>query len=1180
MSSALKLAAALGAVALLGAAYWWANSRATGVAPAGSTRLAAVEETTDAARPEGEDSPDAAPAAAPASSLSPATGDRFGTGAGKLAVWVEDPEAVRVAGAEVCLSRSEADVRMARGVALFHREATSTAEEPCVFAELPDGYFALVATKGERGASQLLYLSAQNPGAVHTLVLAQTGSISGYVRDETGAAIAGAAITPARGDAASAHIAPLLASAYRTTSSADGAFRIAHLPVEKWQLLATADGFAPHYSDWLEPGATDVILTLCRGAAVSGRVLLQETGEAPPAGLVVVLSGALPLERHEAKTDGEGRFRFSDVGDAKYRWKVEDETLVLAEEMQHLVVRDGSAAPEALLVVAPGAVAAGRVYDAGTKRGIAGVELQVSSHLRPEDGPVAKAKTAEDGSYRVGPIPPGTWAIRRSHFPGYPMPQWRQAPLFVARLGATMSDLDFELSRGVTIAGRVEDRGGNEIPGAQVRALVEGTNGWQQAITDRAGRFKLLGFAAQDQVLLDAAKAGFAAAPAGALTVPPEGIAEHVLTLEPEASIAGRVVDASGKPLSGISVQVQPPDRGRFPSPPAITDIEGRFRAGGLGAGTYFVNAQRPQRWAWGESTNGKQVTVAAEEAITGLEIVLTEDAAAAIRGTVTGEGGEAVAGAQVNCWSQLGKGAGSVSEEDGAYELAGLMPGNYTVQVVHADFAAQRRPNVARGSAGIDFVLEATGFVAGVVRDARTSNPIAEFEIAQFEGELTALQPWHRDQFTRHSEPAGRFRVRRAAIGPVTVVARARGYTEAALVAGARDGSGGSAGEPETEVVILLEPGSAVEGFVADAGGNPIEGASIFVGPVPDEWVRAQAIAARSDGEGRFEIPSVAAEATELSAYHASFAPATVPLSAARSAPVRFLLRSGASIAGTVTAGGEPRGGCWVSVSCQGSGGGGGHASDENGHFRFDGLPEGAASVNAGFQSEGAIWRNRSLMVELVAGETRTVNFEFLAGTATLEGQVIADGVDLGNATATVAIESEGGSETCARPLSADGTFRFEGLLAGKGSVNITTGSETNRMRQQGAAIELVPGLVLRKEIRFSGGATISGRITGTEGAAKVFAAAHRGEVEIRTLTQEVLSTLETKIAAVMQIGKDGEYILEGLEAGTYTLLVAASDSEILGSGDLARLRLATSIVTVGGEDKMEVDLAVPARE
>jgi hypothetical protein len=135
---------------------------------------------------------------------------------------------------------------------------------------LREGMYQINANVEGRGPASVTARS----GDTVSLLLPDSGVIEGHVRDERGEPVRHFAIDVIVALPGDAPAAPPVWS--KTFDSPDGAFRVAELPVWSVVLRATAEGYAPAFTEELslspKAGTKNVEMTVARGCALSGKV--------------------------------------------------------------------------------------------------------------------------------------------------------------------------------------------------------------------------------------------------------------------------------------------------------------------------------------------------------------------------------------------------------------------------------------------------------------------------------------------------------------------------------------------------------------------------------------------------------------------------------------------------------------------------------------------------------------------------------------------------------------------------------------------------------------------------------------------------------------------------------------------------------------------------------------------
>jgi hypothetical protein len=375
----------------------------------------------------------------------------------------------------------------------------------------------------------------------------------------------------------------------------------------------------------------------------------------------------------------------------------------------------------------------GRVVSSVSGDGIGGASL---SFLH---GGVAIAVSADGvGTFKFAPGEPVRYELHEVAARGYLpfVPEVGHSPVvLVARPGVRIGDVTLHLVPAVGYEGKVLDSNGNPVGGAEVRRLGGGP-GERRWESDREGKFA---FHAEDGALLEGRKVGHGA---GRAEVDFAVQVSHQLTIRlgpagadggagaALGSIAGRVVDAQGRPVEGALVQARAddrralPGRERHPSGSATSDADGAFTIEDLDEVDHEVTARGPGRASASGVRPGAR----------GLELRLA--LGGAIEGVVRdAASGRPVAGFVVELLERRGAlerasvATATFFDPDGRYRLDGIASGDYLVTAVAAGRAPspEARATVAAGEATrVDLALAAGARLRGRVIEAEGGAPIA----------------------------------------------------------------------------------------------------------------------------------------------------------------------------------------------------------------------------------------------------------------------------------------------------------------------------------------------------------------------------------------------------------------------------------------------------------------------
>jgi protocatechuate 3,4-dioxygenase beta subunit len=527
-------------------------------------------------------------------------------------------------------------------------------------------------------------------------------------------------------------------------TNSDGTFTLTGLAAGTAVLTAhSSDGNLSSPPVTVTAPAKDVTITIPRGARIEGRILDRATQQ-PVTDFAVSLPSRTqrtydfgPREEKTIHAD-DGRYAIDNVPPGAVNLTARAAGYVTGSRGD-INAEDGKTVTGIDIQLDRGATISGHVTSHGAA--IAGAEVRQASQRTMQPGPQGGGVTTDaDGLYKLDGIAEGERLIE-FHKAGFVT---AQKPVEVK--GGKDVQLDAELDPGHELRGRVVDRSGRGVAGANVMASGVGERRFDNMIaSDADGSFVVAGLA-DGKYQVTARKEGMVSGEASDIELPQTR--PLTLTLDSGATITGRVTGVTPEELTQVVVTAV----GGTSRNQTYTDASGNFSLPGMPDGQVRVDAFLVTA---GRRRMAPAKTIVVENGIApAVEINFEEGIN--VSGRVT-KGGVPVSYGSIS-FSPAGVRPGSdrqfvnaMISPDGTYTAAGLSIGDYTVRVNGPSVSQYQTKYTASVSGTFDIDIHGAT-VRGRVVDARSGAPIANARVL-----LMSRMPANGSAFT---DSDGRFAI------------------------------------------------------------------------------------------------------------------------------------------------------------------------------------------------------------------------------------------------------------------------------------------------------------------------------------------------------------------------------------------------------------------------------------
>ncbi len=398
--------------------------------------------------------------------------------------------------------------------------------------------------------------------------------------------------------------------------------------------------------------SSPLVVVVERAVALSGKVVYGD-GKLVPDVSIEVRGGTI-TNRNEQSADGT--FTFTGLGPGKY-------TMIATTVDGRLSTPPlDVAAPAAnvVLTMARGGRIEGRVIDRATQQPITDFTVSPLRRQNPSFGEGEKETHADDGSFALENVPPGTATLRVAAR-GYVTAT--RGDIEVEE-GRTVRGIDVTLERGAKLSGHVTAVG-KAVAGVLVRAVSLTGSNLATGVSDADGQYSIDGIPSGEQTF-EFRKQGFITKRQNVETSATKDVHLDV-ELDRGRELRGRVVDKSGSAVAGASLSAYSPTS---ENAQAISESDGSFVLEGLGDSRCSVQARK---------SGYVSATVRDVDVPQASPLTITLDRGTAITGRVTGLPPSELGAVHVNA-SGADSSSSAQTDASGAFTLRGVPDGRLTV--------------------------------------------------------------------------------------------------------------------------------------------------------------------------------------------------------------------------------------------------------------------------------------------------------------------------------------------------------------------------------------------------------------------------------------------------------------------------------------------------------------------
>ncbi|MEI2325688.1 carboxypeptidase regulatory-like domain-containing protein [Priestia megaterium] len=530
-------------------------------------------------------------------------------------------------------------------------------------SNLAPGSYSISAEASDFGVNTLSTIVVANQTTSVTIPLTPTpATVTGQVSSQqTSTSLQGVSVTAVINGQVSAN----------TVTDLNGNFQLTNLPAGEVTIIISTSNFATETQTLtLTPGETvfrDVSLTPLPGT-ITGTITNEQTGAPVQDAIITVrqFSPAGPIVTNTI-TNTQGQFSTINLPPGTYTI-IAEATNLGTTSATTVVVPNTSSTVNIGLAPNPGTIQ-GTITAAGTGSPVPESRVQV---IRKDGTIVNEVITNEAGSFNITGLTPDfyTLVVTNSSFQG------KTVGFQIFSDQITTVNVLLQPNPG-TLTGSVTDSfTGRPISNASILVFPsQSLTPIAQAVADQAGLYTIAGVAPGEYEVV-AAATNFARRGTGALILSNESTIANIQLFPNPATVSGIVSTPEGAPIPNASIQIL--DQNETVLGSGITDQNGNYAISNLPEGTLTIIASSS-----GFATQLTAATVTAGQILSNVNIQLNP-----LSGNLSGKiinsvTGEPIIGAIAIVRTIGGTNivvSTDTTDTDGNYFIAGLSPGTYSV--------------------------------------------------------------------------------------------------------------------------------------------------------------------------------------------------------------------------------------------------------------------------------------------------------------------------------------------------------------------------------------------------------------------------------------------------------------------------------------------------------------------